>query len=401
MVTPRQLLFLPGELAAEDLERAKLITQARHTILSQHPELSDRNTVYSAHEIATDLRQMRTVERSRLRDILLADKGQILPNSKGKTLLKIYPLRISAQPTNTNQQDSSQGSFSRIRAAYAEHPEDPERLIKVAVKQVRNAHDTTAQRIFEREKIIARSIMPLQDDETEGRQPLVKVLAVGDKAIIYEWCEDEDGQATTLKTARLQPFEYLNCVADAAQALAWLHNKGIKYLDLSPDNLMLAREKKAKLGDFGSARFYEEVVDYDTVFNRQYYDPNLIIQQEYKRDALDIADKHALGVMLRTFLLKYKFGNISTLDNGRRKLVLLPEFSILQPILSLSHELRASLFHPYPFYGKDSDDADLEYHSLQEATILLKRLGRFVKDRITSAISITETSITPYDPRTE
>ncbi|MBR1866061.1 MAG: serine/threonine protein kinase [Lachnospiraceae bacterium] len=64
-------------------------------------------------------------------------------------------------------------------------------------------------------------------------------------------------QYAKARGGRLMPDEVFFLLKDVLKALNEVHKKNIIHRDISPDNIMLTRERKAKLIDFGAAKDYE------------------------------------------------------------------------------------------------------------------------------------------------
>ncbi len=66
-------------------------------------------------------------------------------------------------------------------------------------------------------------------------------------------------EAEKLKTAPVHVRRCCAIVRDAALALAHAHERGVIHRDLKPENLLLDRQERVHVIDFGLARFFEDV----------------------------------------------------------------------------------------------------------------------------------------------
>lgn len=78
---------------------------------------------------------------------------------------------------------------------------------------------------------------------------IVAVFDIGENFMVSELVDGE-----TLRDAKLQQRKALDIAAQIADGLAAAHAKGITHRDLKPDNVMLTRDGRAKILDFGLAQ---------------------------------------------------------------------------------------------------------------------------------------------------
>lgn len=76
--------------------------------------------------------------------------------------------------------------------------------------------------------------------------------------IVMEYIDGIDlKRYAKVRGGRLMPEELFGILKDVLKALDQVHRANIIHRDISPDNIMLDRSKKAKLIDFGAAKDYE------------------------------------------------------------------------------------------------------------------------------------------------
>lgn len=130
---------------------------------------------------------------------------------------------------------------------------------------------------------------------------------------IYEYGEDEstafiamefvDGQdlAQVLKHAPLPPMpDVLRLMAELLDALDCAHRHGVWHRDLKPANLLLCRDGRLKLGDFGIARIENQGL---TQVSSMIGSPGHMAPEQYVGEGIDQrADLYAAGVLLYRLL---------------------------------------------------------------------------------------------------
>jgi eukaryotic-like serine/threonine-protein kinase len=120
---------------------------------------------------------------------------------------------------------------------------------KVAIKRVRPTDRLDAQRQILRE---ARTVALLSHPNIAGIFDIVDEDGV--IHIVMEYVEGET-LAAKLRAGPLAPPEALGYVRQIADALAYAHGQGIIHCDVKPSNVMITPTGRARVLDFGIARF--------------------------------------------------------------------------------------------------------------------------------------------------
>ncbi len=379
-------------MVEDQLARAEMLADVRSRLFSRYPYLKGNHQPNLGKLITHrwDLFDTMSFEElpPRVQKYIKNKPGTVIVDDLGNPLITIYPdQRPSSQNGLPQLKDPKEQTFTRKGAFAKITPVIAElKLINGLVRYQRmgrkrciNRHDPLKLGQFRREQAMASHILGLFDQEKEP-QPIAKPLVIGKDEILYEWWTDDEGRTHNLEDSSLTAGEYLQCLADAADALTTFHRHQIKYLDLSESNIAVGRRKRAKVIDLGAARLYDDVVDGDTSFHESNYEWRIVIQQELHRPALDIADKYALGVLVRSCLQHYKLASIQATPGGRR-LVMAPEFLQLAPLLEFSDKLRTGLFHPNANFDDNPKTPDPEYCDLKTTSASLRTLANIV-DRV-------------------
>jgi serine/threonine-protein kinase len=117
---------------------------------------------------------------------------------------------------------------------------------EVAVKQIKAR--------FSRDRAVMTRF--LREAETVSRLShpgLVAILATGDDYIAMELVRGESLQARLERRSPLPPPQALRILEDVAQALDYIHARGVVHRDIKPPNLLLLPGGGVKLTDFGIA----------------------------------------------------------------------------------------------------------------------------------------------------
>jgi serine/threonine protein kinase len=119
----------------------------------------------------------------------------------------------------------------------------------------------------------------------------------GKHYLVRSWVDGNDLSKTAHK---LNEKEALYIVKEVLIALNYLHHKGILHLDIQPKNILIGKDGKVFLSDFGLAKRIDRII-YKQPFNIYYSSPEQILNHinlfNYSTDLF------ALGVLMFELLL--------------------------------------------------------------------------------------------------
>lgn len=95
-------------------------------------------------------------------------------------------------------------------------------------------------------------------------------------------------------------------ILDIASGIKFLHDNNIAHCDIKSDNILLGKDGKCKLSDFGSSLRINEPDDniLRTQGNIYFFPPELVEEKEKKDIDYKAVDIYAFGVSLYTFIFK-------------------------------------------------------------------------------------------------
>eukprot|EP00545_Synedropsis_sp_CCMP1620_P000309 CAMPEP_0119017948 /NCGR_PEP_ID=MMETSP1176-20130426/18167_1 /TAXON_ID=265551 /ORGANISM="Synedropsis recta cf, Strain CCMP1620" /LENGTH=975 /DNA_ID=CAMNT_0006971823 /DNA_START=314 /DNA_END=3241 /DNA_ORIENTATION=+ len=110
--------------------------------------------------------------------------------------------------------------------------------------------------------------------------------------LAYEYCEGGSLLGLLSETSRY--YEYLPIALDIANGMAYLHSRQVIHRDLKPSNVLLTRDHRAKIADFGMSvanRGQELTAETGTY---RYMAPEVIRHESYSSNA----DVYSFGILL-------------------------------------------------------------------------------------------------------
>jgi serine/threonine protein kinase len=146
-------------------------------------------------------------------------------------------------------------------------------------------------------------IARLREEVARARQVshpnVCRVHDIGEEAgrpfLTMEFIDGEDLAISLQRVGRLPPERVVGCAAQLCDALAALHERGLLHRDLKPSNILLDRQRKVRLLDFGIAALADRIHEEDHRAGTLAY---MAPEQLAGGDASVHSDLFALGLVL-------------------------------------------------------------------------------------------------------
>ena len=169
--------------------------------------------------------------------------------------------------------------------------------MQAAVKVLRQTHlvDQKAKEEFLKE---AQTLADLKHPH------IVRILSFGVKGdvpyLVMEYAPNGTLRQAHPRDTRLSPGKVVKYVNKIADALQYVHEKGLMHLDLKPDNVLLGAEREVLLSDFGLVQDVHNTASQpiQEKGTPQYAAP----EQIYGGKPRPASDQYALGVMVYEWL---------------------------------------------------------------------------------------------------
>jgi len=125
--------------------------------------------------------------------------------------------------------------------------------------------------------------------------------AEGHLYFVMEYIDGTD-LAHLLRAQRLEPDQALELTVQLCEALHYAHSQGVVHRDIKPANVLITRDGRAKLADFGLARPMSSARTQLTASHMVMGTPDYMAPEQWQGQADHRADIYALGVMLYEML---------------------------------------------------------------------------------------------------
>ncbi|CAI2370536.1 unnamed protein product [Moneuplotes crassus] len=172
---------------------------------------------------------------------------------------KIKPLNDKFYTDYTVIEIVGNGNFGQVYKCTLKS-DSSEKLL--AVKKSKVQFISYKDRLAKEEEIRKWQIITNKNLKNEGFQCIKLYESWEENGYIFsssEYCENGNlSQWLQAKKHKLTDREVYNCIKDMAKAIQQVHQSGIIHMDIKPDNFLVTKNERIKLGDFGLAIQYND-----------------------------------------------------------------------------------------------------------------------------------------------
>ena len=187
------------------------------------------------------------------------------------------------------------GTFSRVKLGINKYTGE-----KVAIKILDKL------KIVEKEDLerIIREMTMLSELDNEH---VIKIYQIyeddNNYLIIMEYCEGGELFNYIVEKQRLSENETAFFYYQIIEGIEYIHSKGIAHRDLKPENLLLDKDKKIKIIDFGLSNYFDGIQKLETPCGSPCYaSPEMVGGNKYNGFFIDV---WATGIILFAMLCGY------------------------------------------------------------------------------------------------
>jgi eukaryotic-like serine/threonine-protein kinase len=182
-------------------------------------------------------------------------------------------------------------------SVYEARDRELDRLVALKVIRAELAQNADALHRFKQELILARQVT---------HRNVIRIFDLGEAAgikfITMEYVEGQDLKALLRETGKLEPKKAAEIIEQVCRALEVAHLEGVIHRDLKPQNIMVGKQGKISVMDFGIARSME-VGGGMTQTGALVGTPEYMSPEQAKGEKLDSrTDLFALGIIFYELL---------------------------------------------------------------------------------------------------
>jgi serine/threonine protein kinase/tetratricopeptide (TPR) repeat protein len=182
-------------------------------------------------------------------------------------------------------------------SVYEARDRELDRLVALKVIRPELAQNADALHRFKQELILARQVT---------HRNVIRIFDLGEadgiKFITMEYVEGQDLKALLRETGKLDPKKAAEIIEQVCRALEVAHMEGVIHRDLKPQNIMIGKQGKVSVMDFGIARSME-VGGGMTQTGALVGTPEYMSPEQAKGEKLDSrTDLFALGIIFYELL---------------------------------------------------------------------------------------------------